>query len=111
MNMTEQKYNTIIKSIDKLIALASNGKVPDETMGICGNLTSLSEYCCYEIVSQLSPSWEHCVPNKFSCTGNDYPIPENYKQSRWIGDNLIMRLSLLEHIRANLHTFEESNDD
>jgi len=107
--MDNEKYNTVMKAIDDLIAMAKNGNVLTPSLGICRNLSELCGFCCYSVVDRLAMTWEH-HRNKGKDLSSS-PILEDYCQGKWEGNNLIMRISLLEHIKANLHTYEEPSDD
>lgn len=105
MKMNEQKYNTIIQSIDKLIELANDGQVPDPTLGICYNLSELSGWDCYNLVGEISMSWEH-----HQLQGTAYTsFPVVYGKYKWVGEQLNLRVSLMEHIKTHLNTYDLSN--
>lgn len=56
----------------------------------------------YSLVGYLAQSWEHTV-NPDDDTW--YPVPENPRQHKWEGDNLTMRLSLMDHMLTCLRTY------
>ena len=89
----------LINSLNVVKQDALSGNIKETTAGICLNWTD--ELGCdsfgYVLVEQLAPSWEHYSGEM------DLPIVGCYARDKlWEGEQLELRLSLIDHILKQL---------
>jgi len=90
------KNHDIRASLLQLKEDALNGNVVDISFGICYNLTIMTradDDSCYFFVYTKSKGW------KFHSGSSSYPVPKTeFYHSKWKGEQLELRLSLIDHL-------------
>lgn len=102
----QDNKETILKSLVTLKDMAINGECQDKypVVGICfalskilqsNGINQLISDMSYRFVSVNATDWEHTqYPNKV----HSMPVPNNPLCGYWKGENLTMRLSLIDHL-------------
>ena len=89
------KREMLINGCDSLLEM----EPAEHALGVCWHLTQEAPGCdAYELVSQLSVGFrgqehETCTPLR------NY---ENYNIGRWAGENRLLRIELIQHIKKQL---------
>lgn len=85
----------------------AKGELNNRALGICHNAEVLGSERAYVLVSFFAQSWPEYsgVPA--------FPVKFGHKYAKWQGPNLGARLSLIQHIIAELDKYIEAyqNDD
>ena len=96
------KKDLLLNAIEEML----NGNI-DKTNAICENLDSLTDYSCsaYSCVNKFSKTWEHYsgevgypVSGEIVWDKINWSNPELW----WTGEQLELRMSLLEHIKSEV---------
>lgn len=109
----------VLNAIDELLDKAGSGDVGRPLFGICANLNRNNYFWPFDYVPFFAQSWHH--PDKLNCVINMIPqvvLPTGEYAHKWTGHQLQMRLSLLNHMKKNIHLltkkaldkFKEDND-
>lgn len=92
--------DVLIQSLLRVKEKALNGEHNQwDTLGICSMW--LDEVGCnttYDFVDVLSKGWEHYSGRR------SYPVPQEPHEHCWEGEQLILRLSLIDHLLEQLET-------
>ena len=96
------KKDLLLNAIEDML----NGNI-DKTDAICENLDILTDYSCsaYSCVNKFSKTWEHYSGEEsYPVSGElvwdkiNWSNPELW----WTGEQLELRMSLLEHIKSEV---------
>lgn len=94
-----------MKILNALLALkeqALSGSVNEPLFGICRNLSSLTG-CSWESYSFVS---SNCEDWEYFSGDSAYPIVGYDEEPMWEGEQLVLRLSLLDHLIAKAKILE-----
>ena len=94
----------LIDSLTVIKEKALSGEITCLTMGICGNWSEesgLDEFS-YILVETFSPSWD-----KFSGDPSIPVVGDYFSSKLWEGEQLELRLSLIDHILKRLEEVDQ----
>lgn len=96
----------LIDSLNEVRQQALSGTLEYLDSGICLNWCKiLNNSFSYDIVEQFSVGWAHRT------TSSSFPVPDDGRFGRWVGINLEMRLSLIDHILKRLEASSQEDID
>lgn len=107
MNLSEYQVIPVLEGLKKLQTIAqTNPQELNSGVGIC---FYLNKFCSnkwfdleYELVSKLSENWSKHSGNK------DYPIDGCVSFGNWTGDNLTLRLELIDYLVKQIESCEDN---
>lgn len=110
MKKLTKQQQIVYDACNAVIDMAMIGDLDKRLIGVCGALDEILitiprfTYDAYDIVPFFAQTWQH--PDKQQ--NIIYPIPRSEIGSggyapKWTGHQLQMRISLLNHIKSNIH--------
>lgn len=99
-NLYRITRDVLIQGLLRVKEKALNGEyIPWGTHGVCSMWSDeVDNGTTYDFVDVLSKGWEHHSGRK--C----YPVPQEPDEHCWEGEQLILRLSLIDHLLEQLET-------
>lgn len=107
MSLSEYQVIPVLEGLKKLQVIAqTNPQELNEGVGIC---YYLNKFCSgkwddleYHLVSKLSKGWSKHSGDK------DYPVSGGVGLGNWTGNNLTLRLELIEYLVKQIESCEDN---
>lgn len=99
-NLDRISRDVLIQGLLKVKEKALNGEYNQwDTHGICSMWSDeVDNGTTYDFVAILSKGWE------YHSGWSNYPVPQEQHEHCWKGEQLILRLSLIDHLLEQLET-------